>query len=79
MEFQRPVRAEPLDDYRIRVVFENGERKVFDVTPYLEDSFWASLRQPEVFRLVKVGPLSLEWPNGIDICPEEVYFDSRPE
>jgi hypothetical protein len=78
MEYQRPVKAEPLEDYLIRVEFNNGEIRVFDVAPYLDDSFWASLKTPEIFRLVKVGPLSLEWPNGVDICPEEVYFNSTP-
>ncbi|MDR1778368.1 MAG: DUF2442 domain-containing protein [Clostridiales Family XIII bacterium] len=78
MEFYRPIKAEPLEAYKILVDFENGERKVFDVAPYLDDSFWSRLREPTFFRLVKVGPLSLEWPDGIDICPEEVYLNSIP-
>ncbi|MDR1359294.1 MAG: DUF2442 domain-containing protein [Coriobacteriales bacterium] len=78
MQYQLPVSAEPLDNYRIRVEFKNGEHRVFDVTPYLQDNFWSSLKVPEIFKLVRVGPLSLEWPNGVDICPEEVYFNSVP-
>jgi Protein of unknown function (DUF2442) len=27
--------ARPLDDYRLEVFFENGERRLFDVKPYL--------------------------------------------
>ena len=33
----------PLDDYRLEVTFENGERRVFDVKPYLQRGVFDTL------------------------------------
>ncbi|MBK6433543.1 MAG: DUF2442 domain-containing protein [Anaerolineae bacterium] len=30
------MHAYPLDDYRLDLVFENGERRIFDIKPYFQ-------------------------------------------
>ena len=32
---ERVVSVDPLDGYKLNILFNNGERKVFDVSPYL--------------------------------------------
>ena len=27
---------------------------------------------------VKINPLTIEWAGGIDICPDELYYNSMP-
>jgi hypothetical protein len=71
-----PVRVEPLEPYKLLITFDNREKRVFDVEPYLSDSFFSPLRNLAVFNSVKISPISLEWAGGIDICPDELYCNS---
>jgi len=71
-----PVDVKPLEKYRLLITFDNDEQRIFDMEPYLDDSFFASLRNPATFRSVKVSPISLEWAGGIDLCPDELYCNS---
>lgn len=74
----RAIAVTPADDYRLVVDFDNGEKKVFDVTPYIKGAWFSELRDVEYFRSVHIGGLSIEWPNGQDICPDRLYEDSVP-
>jgi len=73
---QYPVSVEALERYQLLITFDNNEKRMFDVEPYLSDSFFAPLSNVSIFNTVKVGPLSLEWAGGIDICPDELYYNS---
>ncbi|MDR1538028.1 MAG: DUF2442 domain-containing protein [Clostridiales bacterium] len=66
-----PVEVKPLEQYRLLITFDNKERRVFDVAPYLDDIFFAPLRNPSILNSVKINPLSVEWAGGIDMCPDE--------
>jgi hypothetical protein len=68
--------VEPLEDYRLLLTFDNGERRVFDVTPYLDSKLFAPLRNPALFKTVRLNPITIEWIGNIDIAPEELYIDS---
>jgi len=71
-----PVGVKLLDNYKLVITFDNNEQRLFDVEPYLSDDFFAPLRNPLIFNSVKVSPISLEWSGGIDMCPDELYFNS---
>lgn len=73
----RAIDVKPLEDYMLLIKFSNGEEKVFDVKPYLEDKVFFELKNKELFKTVKVGGLSIEWANGLDICPDELYNQSK--
>ena len=72
------VVVEPAEDYTILVTFDNSERRLFDVKPYLDHPAFRELRIPALFRTVKPAGLSVEWLHGQDICPDELYHDSTP-
>jgi hypothetical protein len=72
-----PIEVKPLDDYKLLLTFDNKEKKLFDVEPYLSDEFFAPLRNPALFKTVKISPISIEWTGGIDICPDELYYNSK--
>jgi len=78
MESYYPVAVEPLKEYKLLITFDNKEKRIFDVTPYLSDSFFAPLKSLSIFNTVRVSPISLEWVGGIDICPDELYYNSEP-
>jgi hypothetical protein len=73
-----PVEVKPLEHYRLLITFDNKERRIFDVAPYLDDAFFAPLRSLAVFNSVKINPITVEWAGGIDLCPDELYYNSQP-
>lgn len=66
------------DGHRLVIKFDNGERRVFDVTPLLSVGRFKSLANPEEFRRVRVAYDTVEWENGLDLDPEYLYERSRP-
>lgn len=75
----RAVAVQPIENYRLLVTFNNQERKIFDVKPYIQGSWFGKLKDPAVFQAVRIGGLSVEWPGGQDICPDCLYEESVPE
>ena len=67
--------VEPLSGFKLRLTYENQEVKVFDVTPYISGSWYSELKDESYFRSVKVlpGGVGIEWLNGQDIAPHELY------
>ena len=78
MESYYPIKVETLENFRLLITFDNKEKKIFDVKPYLSDSYFSSLSNPVIFKTVKINPLTVEWAGGIDICPDELYYNSYP-
>jgi hypothetical protein len=78
LESHYPIEVKPLEQYRLLITFDNNEQRIFDVTPYLNDSFFAPLRNMAIFNSVKTNPLTIEWAGGIDMCPDELYANSLP-
>jgi hypothetical protein len=78
MQSYYPIDVKPLEPYRLLITFDNNEQRIFDVAPYLNDSFFAPLRNRAIFNSVKTNPLTIEWAGGIDMCPDELYYNSVP-
>lgn len=68
----------PLDNYLIKVEFDNGEVRIFDVKPMIKGKWFGELKDERIFRTVHVAGLSVEWANGQDICPDDLYYLSKP-
>lgn len=68
--------VKPLSDYKLLLTFENGEEKIFDLSPYLSIGKFAELRDPSVFNSVTIGFDTIEWINHLDIDPEFLYEKS---
>ncbi len=66
----------PLPDYQLKLIFDNGEKKLFDVKPYIKGSWFGELKDPELFCTVAANGYSVEWKNGQDICPDDLYYHS---
>lgn len=71
-------RVKPLDNFKLLLTFVNDEEKIFDVSSYLDHGLFAELRNESMFRSVHVCFDSIEWANGVDICPEVLYEESVP-
>ncbi len=65
-------------DYQVELLFDNGEKRLFDMTSYLDCGVFAELRDRKLFETVRVSFDAVEWDNGADLCPEVLYEKSRP-
>lgn len=74
MIMNRVAKVRALPGYRLEVVFRNGERGVFDCNPYRGyeclSGIWG------VFDKVEVDHGTVMWPDGSDLCPDEIYDNS---
>ncbi len=68
-----------LDNYKLKIKFENNEERIFDLKPYLELGKFSELRDLNLFKRVRVVFDTIEWPNGIDLDPEFLYKHSIKE
>ena len=71
----RLTKVEALDGLRLRLSYETGEIKLFDVTPYAKGSWYGELRDKAYFQSVHLlpGGIGIEWAGGQDIAPHELY------
>lgn len=70
------VDVKPLEEYKLLLTFENGEKKVFNMKPYLDKGVFRELKEKKLFKTVRVSFDSVEWSNKADIEPEVLYEDS---
>ena len=68
--------ASALDDHHVAVVFENGERGVFDCRPYFGMGYYKPLANAAIFKCVRVSHGWLNWPGDIDIGADDVWKDA---
>ena len=46
--------VEPMDAYKLRLVYETGEVKIFDVAPYISGPWFGELKDMGYFRTVQM-------------------------
>jgi hypothetical protein len=68
----------PRDDFHLELTFDTGERKVFDVKPYLDKGVFRRLQDIQLFKQAYVGGGTVCWPQDLDIAPETLYDRSTP-
>ena len=69
--------VKPVADYFLHLTFENGEKRQFDMKPYLNIGLFTELRDYSMFNTVHISFDTIEWNNEIDIDPEVLYKDSQ--
>jgi hypothetical protein len=66
----------PQDNYLLLLTFENGEKRQFDMKPYLDTGIFQELKNLKLFKTVKTSFDSIEWDNEADFDPEILYQKS---
>jgi hypothetical protein len=72
----RVVDVKPADDYTVKVWFNNGEKGIFEVKPYLDYEVFQPLKEDRMFKSVRTFVGTIQWANEADLCPDTVYLDS---
>lgn len=65
--------VEVLNNYELKIIYKNGEIKFYNMKKNLQYEWYKNLKNKEYFKLVKSVETTLEWPNGEDIDPNELY------
>ncbi len=73
----KPIEVAPLDNYKLSLVFDNGEHKIFDVKPLINGEWFGELQDISIFKTVKIAGNTVEWINGQNICPDDLYYLSK--
>ena len=64
------ISCKVLEDYHLWLQFHDGESKTIDFKPMIGKGVSAALLDLEYFKKVTIDDGGgLEWPNGMDFCP----------
>ncbi|MDD5373068.1 MAG: DUF2442 domain-containing protein [Sulfurimonas sp.] len=66
--------VEVLEFPKLNITFSTHEKKIFDVSPYLDKGIFTELQNRDYFKQVKAENGTIEWPNGQDFCPDTLYI-----
>ena len=58
--------------------FENGERRLFDMVPFLDRKPFSVLAAGPLFLRARIESGTVVWPGNLDIAPETLYDLSQP-
>ena len=64
-------------NHQLLVKFENGENRLFDVSPWLRDRQYQKLNDKEVFKSVRIEDGDICWDYNVRFNSELVYFRSK--
>ena len=75
MEFMpHIVEATHVNDYLIKVRFDDGSKKVIDFNAFISrGGIFSELKDKEYFKKFFTDLNTVCWPNGADIAPETLY------
>lgn len=72
------VKVEVEPGYLLRLEFENGEKRIFDMSAYMDKRPFIRIKDHSLFALAKIDYGTVVWPGNIDIAPETLYDRSIP-
>lgn len=73
------VEVKALEQYKIYLKFSNGEEKIYDMKEAIEKiKYFNKLKNKKYFENVKPRGDTVEWENGEDVAPENLYYESIP-
>ena len=64
-----------IEDYKLKLKFENNEYKLVDLQPYLEGKIFEPLKDVSYFKTVTLNKDidTIVWPNNADFSPDFLY------
>ncbi len=66
------VNVKPCRNYQLLLEFENGEKRLFDMSRIIDEHPFHRLKG-SVFMAARVDYGTVVWPGNIDIAPETLY------
>ena len=69
----RAVFVEPMENFILKLKFNNGETRYFDVKKIYNLKCFAPLKNIEFFKQVHISFGKVAWNDDIDYCPDCLY------
>ncbi len=66
----------PSENYKLKLVFTNGEVGIYDCSHLLDFGVFKELKDERYFKRVKILDGTVAWPHEQDICPDTLYLES---
>lgn len=66
-----------LDNFCLEITYVTNEKKIYDMSKQLRFEFYKRLKNIQYFKLAKSADTTVEWPNGEDVDPNELYMNSK--
>ena len=73
MKVIRIISADYLEDYKIKLKFNDGLEKKIDLEKELYGEIFEPLKNIDYFKNFSLNHFTIEWPNGADFAPEFLY------
>ncbi len=71
------IKVQPESDYMLSLWFDSGERRSFDMKPYLDYEVFRPLRDYEVFSTATTFLGSVTWANNSDLSYDTLYLEGK--
>ena len=68
--------VKPLDNFCLEITYTTGEKKLYDMKKNLNYDCYKNLNNIGYFMQVKSASTTIEWPNGEDVDPNDLYNNS---
>ena len=68
-----------MEGSRLKLIFSNGEHRIFDASPYLAYPAYRKLTNAGFFAMARPDHGTVVWPDNIDFCPDTLYVESVRE
>ena len=72
------LKVESIPPYTLKLWFEDGSIKTYDMTSHLNTYPWYPLKDTELFKSARVFAGFVVWSDTIDIASEELYENGIP-
>jgi hypothetical protein len=73
------ISVKTCEDYMLELVFENGEKRIFDMKPFIDKKPFVKLFNSPLFSKASVEYGTVVWPGNIDIAPETLWACSAKQ
>lgn len=70
---------QPCEDFVLKVAFNNGVVKLYDMKPKIEEASFSALKDRRVFSMVQVdsGGYGVSWNDKIDLSENELWMNGK--
>lgn len=70
--------AEYVDGHVLRILFSNGDSRMYDFERELSKGICSKMKDLEYFKNFTIDPFTIDWNNEIGFAPEYLYEHSVP-
>jgi len=63
----------PFSKFMLKVVFENGEQKICNISQFMDKGAFKELKDEALFKRIRNTGFSVEWPNQIELSSDTLH------